>query len=191
MRRIPQSPNARREGQTSITTAAGGTPVTKVGDTSGAGTTFSVTTGVDGAAWDLSAVLAGDIAITSDNCIGEITDVDDGNDTITLAAGWSCEATGYNRDIRASANAPVAGSTITIFRVAFAKRIKIKAPISNSADVFIAKHGAATTGDFQLSPGYHVIFVPDAPHEFVELSQVYAIAASGTQVVEYMPGAED
>ena len=61
MRRIPQSATARRTGQTSITTAA--IPVTRVGSPSGAGTTFTVTTGIDAAAWDLSAVIDGDVAM--------------------------------------------------------------------------------------------------------------------------------
>ena len=48
MQRIPQSTTARRTGQTSITTAAGGIPVTKIGNTSGAGTTGGVVGGGGG-----------------------------------------------------------------------------------------------------------------------------------------------
>jgi len=149
-----------------------------------------VTTGIDAAAWDLSAVIDGDVAITSDNCIGMITDVNDGTDTITIAGGWSCEATGYRRNTRVEASVPADGSTITIYRITHAKKMRLKAPIGNSDDIFIGKHGAATTTDFKLTPGYFIDLVPEHPHEFVDMSQVYAIAASGTQVVEYIPGAE-
>ena len=68
--------------------------------------------------------------------------------------------------------------------------MRLKAPIGNTDDIFIGKHGDATITDFKLTPGYFIDLEPEQPHDFVDMSQVYAIAASGTQVVEYIPGAE-
>ena len=93
-------------GNTSIV-ATGSMPISKIGVTSSANTTFTATTVVDGTAWDLSAPVAGQFAKTSDNWIGLITAVDNVADTITVKK-W------VRADGSTSDGKPVAGSTCTI-----------------------------------------------------------------------------
>lgn len=192
MKRVPQSATARRTGQTTVTTSAA--PVTQIDLDSSSNTTFTTTTAVDQTSWDLSQVIAGDIVITSDNCIGIITDVNVGfggaPTTVTVGQGWSCEVTGFRRNPVVTASVPAAGSTMEIHRISHAKTLRLKADPDNTDEVFIGKHGDATISDFVLEAGEHVDLVPEEPGNYVDVTQVYAIAASGTQTIDYIPGVE-
>lgn len=75
---------------------------------SSATTTFTATTGVDTATWVLTPITAGMIATTSDFYTGRITGVNDGTDTITVAA-WIKDGV---------AGTPAANSVITISNIA-------------------------------------------------------------------------
>lgn len=110
-----------------------GKPITVIGDTSGAGTTFTATTVTDAAAWDLSAIAAGMVAKTSGEWYGLITAVDDGNDTLTVEK-W--EYRGNQGDKRAVA-LPAAGETVTIHRVHKCARLTLYGGITA---VYFAKN---------------------------------------------------
>lgn len=183
MSTIAQRETVRKSGQTTISTTA--VPVTKVGDTSGSGTTFATTSVVDGAAWDLSGITAGEVAVTSDGYKGIITAVDDGNDTLTIGGGWM-PPSGRKPDINTNIK-PTNGSTVTIHRVSRAKVISIQALTGNTADVYVGKHGTATSGDKKLTAGQILELTPDE-EEFLDVTNVYAIAASGSQTAAYMGG---
>lgn len=183
MATIAQRETVRKSGQATISTSA--VPVTKVGDTSGAGTTFGVTSVVDAAAWDLSGVTAGEVVVTADGYKGVITTVDNGADTLTIAGGWM-PPSGRTPDVRTSIK-PTDGNTVTIHRVSRAKVISIQALPGNTANIFVGKHGTATSSDKKLTPGQILELVPDE-EKYLDVTRVYAIAASGSQTVAYMGG---
>lgn len=182
MATIAQRETVRKSGQTTISTTA--VPVTKVGNTSGAAT-FTVTSVVDAAPWDLSGVTEGEVAVTADGYKGVITAVDDGNDTLTIAGGWM-PPNRRTRDVRTSIK-PADGNTVTIHRVSRAKVISIQALPGNTVNIFVGKHGTATSSDKKLSPGQILELVPDE-EKYLDVIRIYVIAASGSQTVAYMGG---
>ncbi len=182
MSTIAQRETVRKSGQTTISTTA--VPVTKVGDTSGAGTTFTVTTVVDAAAWDLSGVTEGEVVVTADGYKGIITDVDDANDTLTVA-GWM-PPSGRTPDVRIPTK-PADTSTVTIHRISRAKVLSIQSLPANTFDMYVGKHGTATSGDKKITAGQVQEIVPDE-EEYLDVTRVYIIAASGSQTVAYMGG---
>jgi len=182
MQVVKQNPDTRRTGQTTVTTTAA--PVLQIGAASGAGTTFTVRTGVDGAAWDLSNMIVGDVAVTSDGCAGLITAVNNGTNTISVAHGWYCPP-GWSANVNAEANVPADGSTITIFRRSHCRLLGIHADPDNTANISIGTYGDAVTGDYDLEAGNDVTLVPEPPDKFLDLTQVYAIAASGSQSISW------
>lgn len=155
--------------QKSIGTTA--VPITQVGTTSSANTTFTVTTGVDGTAWDLSTASAGMIAVTSDGYRGTITVVNDGADTITVGE-WTTKEAGIP-------GTPVATSTIRIFKVIENSQSYVQALYANTNDVYIGASDVTTANGFPIAPG-QVIGVT-SPF----LDEVYAVVASGTETIAW------
>lgn len=174
--------NKRLTGQVSATTTA--VPLTKVGDTSGAGTTFTVTTVVDGAAWDLSAIEVGDVAVTSDGYIGEITAIDNGNDTLTIGKGWQSPRTEQGR--LGGTIKPADTSTVTIHRIAQCHSILIKMLAGNSDVVRVGLNGTAVVSDYPLGAGANLLEFPAQRRGKLDVTQIYVRADSGTQTVAWM-----
>jgi hypothetical protein len=159
-------------------------PLTKVGDTSSGNTTFTVTTVVDGSAWDLSAIEEGDVAVTSDGYSGEITAIDDGNDTLTIEKGWISPRTEQGR--RGGSIKPTDTSTVTIHRVAQCRSILIKMLRANTDIVRVGLNGAAVVTDFPVEGGANVTIFPAQRRKHVRVTEIYVRADSGTQTVAWM-----
>lgn len=176
--------NIRKTGQTPVTATP--TPLTKVGDTStGATTTYTATTVVDGTAWDLSNVSAGEVALSQDGYKGIITEVDDGNDTLTVGAGWMTPDGTQGRP--GGTTKPTDGQSLTIIRVDHCESLVIKALSGNTAALRIGTNGTAETDDYHLSAGRRFSLSRNM-RKPVDVSRVYVLSESGMQTVTYMVG---
>lgn len=180
MARILQNlESVRKSGSTTIGNAAA-VPITKIGDTSSASTTYTDTTVTDGSAWDLSAVAANDVIVTEDGYKGLITSVDDGNDELTVKK-WIApdgkEGTGVK---------PTDGQTATIHRIDHCGVIMLQADINNTDNIRVGIDGNARADDYKLVPGntLHIMPYDDSPN--VDTTRVYAIAESGSQTLEWI-----
>lgn len=170
--------NRRKTGQTSVGTTA--IPLTKVGDTSSANTTYTDTTVTDGSAWDLSAVSAGDVAVTQDGYKGIITAVDDGNDSLTVEL-WMDSAGKEGGGVK-----PTDGQTVTIHRISQCTGMMVKALFANSDDVRVGLDGNARASDFPLSKGRNLNLYDENGMDKADITKVYVKADSGTQTVAWM-----
>ena len=159
-------------GTTSVL-ATSSNPITKIGVTSGATTTFTATTVVDSVAWDLSAPVAGHFAKTSDGWIGLINTVNDGTDTLTVNK-W------VRADGASSDGKPVAGSTVTVHRVWRCNKLKVKADNSNAAGIHLRQNAAATASAYELLANETITFIPEAGCKYVDATLINAISSSGT-----------
>lgn len=170
--------SVRKSGTTSFSTTA--TPLTKIGDTSSANTTYTSTTVTDGSAWDLSAVSEQDIVVTEDGYKGRITAVDDGNDVLTVKEWLSPEGkqgAGVN---------PTDGQTATIHRIDNCSVMIAQADIANTDVVRIGLDGNARSDDFPLQAGMTVYLTPYCTAPNVDITKVYVLADSGNQSVAWI-----
>lgn len=174
--------NKRLSGQTSVTTTA--VPLTKVGDTSGAGTTFTATTVVDGVAWDLSAIEIGDVAVTSDGYKGIITAINDGADTLTIGLGWMDPNGKQGRP--GGTVKPTDTSTVTIHRIAQCSSIMIKMLVANGDDVRVGLDGNARSDDYPLPAGANLMQFPPQSQKHLDVTRIFIRADSGTQTVAWI-----
>jgi len=186
MPRLPQNLGAvRKTGQTVVTTTA--TPLTKIGDTSGAGTTFTAVTVIDGAAWDLSAVSVGDVAVSADGYKGVITEVDDAADTVTV--NYWLHPDGRRGGLYTTmgvAIKPTDGQTVTIHRISRCKNIGVKALSGNTDGITIGRNGTAVATDYPLSPGRKDTLTDENK---LDVTEIYVRADSGSQTVAWIVGA--
>ena len=173
--------NNRKTGQTVVSTTA--IPLTKIGDTSGAGTTFTAAGVTDAAAWDLSAVAVNDVAVTSDGYKGVITAVDDGSDN--LAVRWWVEPGGKrgspNGDVK-----PADTSTVTIHRVDHCVGILVKALVGNTAVIRVGLDGNSRATDYPLSAGKTLYLFPYQTARNIDITKVFILAESGSQTVSWI-----
>jgi len=176
--------NKRLSGQTVTTTTA--VPLTKVGDTSGAGTTFTATTVVDAAAWDLSGIEVGDVAVTSDGYKGIIKAINDGADTLTLDndKGWM-DPNGKQGRLGSDVK-PADGSTVTIHRVAQCKSILVKMLAGNADDIRVGLNGVAVATDFPVAAGANIMLFHPQAQKHLDVTNVYIRADSGTLTAAWM-----
>lgn len=189
--------NRRVSGQTSVsTTAKGLTEITL----SSVNTTFTNTTAVDGAAWDLSDVLEGDVLVTSDGYKGIVVSVNDGADTVTIDVGW-ISPDNSPRHRSNTTVMPVAGSTVRIHRLARAKSILIRAATGNGDLVYVGRDADARATDFPLDADDTLVLksqILEIPRDiklrdseaWIDTTRVFILAAAGTQSVSWLLGAE-
>lgn len=170
-----------RSGNTSVGESS--IPITKVGNTSSANTTFTVTTVVDGTAWTLTAPAVGDFAKTSDGWIGKITAVSDATDTVTVQE-WVNIASGA-KSTEGSAK-PADGSTVICHKLFRCGSIKFKADNSNGAGIHIQRTAAATTSAYELLANESITLTPEHGSTFVDATLINAISASGTLTLWFM-----
>jgi hypothetical protein len=175
--------NVRKTGQTTISTVA--TPLTKVGDTSSGNTTYTATTVTDGTAWDLSKISEGDVALSEDGYKGLITEVDDGNDILTVGPGWTAPD---GKQGRLGGNVkPTDGQTLTIIRIDHCLNITIKALPANTAVLRVGTNGTAVADDYHLSAGRRFCQSRNNKKP-VDVSRVYVLAESGSQAIAWIVG---
>lgn len=187
MATIAQVHGHRASGQTSVSTTA--IPVTRVAAASSSNTTYTSTTAVDPSAWDLSGVIAGDVAVTSEGYQGIITAVDDGNDTITIGDGWQAPS-GVARISNNANIKPTDSSTTTIHRVTRANRFKLMLPSDATDVVYVGRHGSASATDYPLTAGSGLPLRAGDDQKYLDISNLYVIAASGTQEINWIAGGE-
>lgn len=178
---IAQPTLIRLTGQTSITATP--IPVTKRGDTSSAGTTFTAIAVTDSAAWDLSTITEGDVVVSSDGYKAIVKSVDDASDILTVD-GWM-PPSGLTPDPRVVAQKPTDGETVTIHQISRAKRLKILALSGNSQIVYVGLDETARITDYPLAAGTD-ISLEDG--EYMDITRVYARSASGTQTISFIVG---
>ena len=170
-------------GYTQLTTSA--KAITRTGNDSSAGTTFTASTVTDSSPWALSGIEAGMVARTSGGWTGLITDVDDASDTITVQHWEKAGA----RDQRAAA-LPVAGETVTIHRVHMCRRLKIYAWSGNSAVAYIGRTASpgntnSITISNTLTHPSSVITIEPLLGKMLDLTEWYGLASSGTFNMTY------
>ena len=163
---------------------ASAVPLTKVGDTSGAGTTFTATTVVDAVAWDLSAIEIGDVAVTSDGYKGIITAINDGADTLTIGAGWMDPNGKQGR--RGSDVKPTDTSTVTVHRIAQCKSILIKMLAGNGDIVRVGLDGTARATDYPISAGANLMLFHPQDQKHLDVTDIFILADSGTLTAAWM-----
>lgn len=158
------------------------TPITKVGDTSTAGTTtYTSKTVVDGTGWDLSAISEGDVLKTTSGYKAIVRAVDDGNDTLTVD-GWMTP-TGLGPDPRVIAQKPADGVAVTIHRISQAKLITITAALANTQVIYVGLDETARITDYPLAAGASVVLADDG---YLDITRIYVRSASGTQSAEWI-----
>lgn len=97
---------------------------------SSAGTTFTITSVADSAAWDLTQVAIGDVAITGDKYLAMVRGT--GADSITVDA-WT--KAGHGRR-RGATDKPTDGETVTIHRLVRARQVLLRAGTGNTNVVY-------------------------------------------------------
>ena len=170
-------------GRTSLN-ASTGTPITAIGDVSGAGTTFTRTTVTDGAAWDLSAVDVGMVAKTSGGWLGLITVVNDAADTLTVDH-WEYRD---NLGDRRAAAIPAAGETVQIHRVHKCKRLVL---CNATGDLYLARTPTPIVTECifirqSTANQDHELIVLQEMAGSLDLTQWYGLSASGNITVYYL-----
>jgi len=160
-------------------------PLTKVGDTSGAGTTFTTTRVTDVAAWDLSTIAVDMVAKTSGGWVGRIRAVSDASDYIDVFH-WEQESRG---DPRIAAK-PADGETVTIHRVHKCKRLRVWSRSTSGGDGYIGPNTSPTASNSVIlskDPTHTNSFLlmeasaDDAGRSmWLDMTNWYAASASGT-----------
>ena len=148
----PYKPQQAHRSQGIATVTSTSAPITKVGATSSANTTFTTTRVTDASAWTVTAVADGDIAKTSDGHRGVI--VSTGSNLVNVDS-W--------RDNAGNAKTPAAGSTVTIHRLGYVKKLLLKADADNAAPLYISQKGTAVNTDFRLHEGEQMTLESDDP----------------------------
>lgn len=179
-------PGQPRHGRKQVTTSV--QPITQV-STAKTDTTFTVSTVVAATAWDLSGVTAntGHVVTTSGGWRGEISGVDDANDTLTVRA-WVRGKPGDRR----AATVPADGETATIHVVDHCQQLLIDAIEANTAAVDVGFSSSVTSGAGHpisataANPNSRLVLpvTPD-PRRPLDVTQVYVIAGS-TQNVSWI-----
>lgn len=183
MPRINQGLDSKRlSGQTITTTTA--VPLTKIGATSSANTTFTATTVVDASAWDLSALEIGDVAVTSDGYKGVIAVIDDGADTLTIGRGWQ-DPEGKQGRLGGTVK-PADASTVTIHRIAQCVSILLKMLVGNSDDVRVGLNGAAVATDYPVPAGANLLLFNPLGQKHIDVTDIFIRADSGTPTVAWI-----
>ena len=179
MRQYQNLSNIRQSGEQTVTTTP--IPLTQI-VASSANTTFTDTSVVDGSAWTLSDVHVGEMAISSDGYIGLINSVDDGNDTVGVK--WWVDPRG-KKGGRGSGVKPTDTSTVSIQRVSWSRLLTITAGAGNNAVVYVGRDGNARATDYPLQAGESL---PMEEPGGIDITNVYVLAASGSQTVAWILG---
>lgn len=167
-------------GSTAIN-ASTGTPLTAIGEVSGAGTTFTKTTVTDAAVWDLSSIVAGMVAKTSGGWVGLITVVDDANNKLTVEHWESRMVVGDKR----SAAVPAAGETVQVHRVHKAGRLTV---LNASVTCYLARSPTPTAANSvkvlaaTVNQDHDLTFDPKLRQAF-DLTEWYVISAAGNGTI--------
>jgi hypothetical protein len=175
----------RKTGQLSISTTA--LPATQiVASAGGDSPTYTVTTVVNDNAIDLSGVAVGDVIVTNDGYKGLVKSIDDGANTLTLDNdhAWLDPAGGQGR--LGGTIKPTDGQSFSVQRISLVQYITIGSDSGNSDVVYVGRDGNARTTDYPLQPGETL---PINDLNFVDVTQIYVIAASGTQTINWILGA--
>jgi hypothetical protein len=162
-----------------VATCSGATPIplTKIGLSSSANTTFTDTRVTDGTAWSLTNVAQGDVAVSSDGKRG-----------IVVSTGTNIVNVGQWVDKGGSIQTPANGSTVAIHRLNLVRRLWIKAPSTNIAAVYIGLYGTADSTDYPLAIGEAIEILPDGDAEWLDVTKIYQLVAGGTQYLNYAQG---
>lgn len=184
-----------RSGITTATTSA--SPITKIGNTSTASTTtYTATTVIDGTAWDLSTLTAGQIAlgiwaVTTEGYRGRVTAANDATDTVTIAGGWITPE-GNQLDPSIATKKPTNATAVTFHRVCDCKQITITAREANTVVVYIGFNSSlpsdGTDGD-EISPTAtqpNSRIVIGNGIDAIDVTKLYVICASSTPIVSWM-----
>lgn len=178
---IPQNlTNKRKTGQTTVGTTA--VPITKIDDTSSASTSFTKTAVRDSNPWNVANVEVGDVAVTSDGYMGLITTAPGASDTLEIAYGWTV---GGRTPHPLSNIKPTDGSTVTIHRISRCSNLIIQSLVNNGANIFIGRNGDADSSDYKLLPGQDLPIYANEGRHWVDVTQIYAEAASGSQTIAW------
>jgi hypothetical protein len=168
---------AHKSSGVATVTGATAVPLTKIGASSSANTTFTETRVTDASAWSLTNVAQGDVAVSSDGKRG-----------IVVSAGTNLVNVGMWVDEGWSIQTPANGSTVAIHRLNLVRRLLIKSPSTNGAVVYIGLYGTATATDYPMAVSETIEILPDGDAEFVDVTKIYALVASGTQYLNYAQG---
>ena len=165
----------KSQGQTQVTVTSA--PLTKIGATSSANTTFTTTNVTDGTAWTLTAVLRGDTAVSSDGCRG-----------IVQSAGSNIVTVNNWYDGAGNPKTPTNGSTVTIHRLGYVKKLLIRADKDNAADLYVAQQGTALNTDFLMTASQELVLEAGFGQEWIDVTKIQVLAASDTQLLTWIDG---
>jgi hypothetical protein len=168
---------AHKSSGVSSFTGATPVPLTKIGASSSVNTTFTETRVTDASAWTLTNVVQGDVAISSDGKRG-----------IVVSTGTNIVNVGQWLDESGNKQTPANGSIVAIHRLNFVRRLWIKSPSTNGAVVYIGLYGSAGATDYPLAIGEAIEILPDGDAEWVDVTKINALVASGTQSINYGQG---
>lgn len=189
MATIKQNPSHHGSGSQSVITTA--KAATQIVSSVGASTTYTATTVVDAAAWDLSGVEAGDVIKTADGYRAIVLSIDDGADTLTIEGGWM-PPSGRGPDANISSILPTDGNAAVVHRVNRCIRIHLTADASNGNTVYVRRGGSAPGAgvytDYPLVPGASLTIEADE-EEYLDLTTVWLIAAGSTTIDWIIGGA--
>jgi hypothetical protein len=170
------SQDHKSDGTVSVTGATA-LPITKIGATSSANTTFTEKKVTDASAWTLSSVLAGDTAVTSDGYRGVVTST---GANIVYVNRWE--------SIAGHVGTPADTSTVAIHRLSFVRRLIVKAGKTNDAIVYVGLNGTADSTNYPLNATETINIGADGNDRYIDVTRIYAIVESGTQSLSYAQG---
>lgn len=182
MRKSQNLESIRKTGELSVSTTA--LPITQIvaSATGVDAPAYTTTTVVNDNAIDLSNVAANDHVVTADGYKGKIKTIDDGNDTLTVEY-WQ----GPDGKERGNTK-PTDGQQFSVQRIIMAKTFGLTADVDNTDVVYVGRHGttrSADSSDLALQPGQSVGF---SDPRGVDTTEIYVLAASGTQSVQWIVG---
>jgi hypothetical protein len=112
----------------------------------------------------------------------------DGKRGIVVSTGTNIVNVGQWLDESGNKQTPANGSIVAIHRLNFVRRLWIKSPSTNGAVVYIGLYGSAGATDYPLAIGEAIEILPDGDAEWVDVTKINALVASGTQSINYGQG---
>lgn len=183
----PSSLKEPRSGLTVVGSSA--IPITKIGASSTAATTtYTATTIVDGTAWSLSAITAGEIAngvwaVTADGFRGRVTAVNDATDTVTVS-GWINPA-GHVLDPLIMTQKPTDANACTLHRVSYCKTLVVTGYAGNANTIYCGYNSSlpsdGTDGD-EINANVTKPYIGN----LIDATKLYVICAAGSPKISWV-----
>lgn len=149
-------------------------------------TTYTVNSVNDSLAWDLSAVIVGDVVETGDGYKGLVSSIDDANNTVYVQE-WKRPAGTPLR--RMAVDKPSNGQAAKVLVGDGCVNLIVDALETNTDDVLIGFDSSLADGFPIAALGTkinHRITLNAGKDKYLNMSSVYVKAVSGTQTVAYI-----